>query len=676
MIINCKKVKNIRNKNYTHLTSLETNNFQKAWAGHKATQKLIATSFGIIVTSLSSVIPVVSGQLFAYLIVWFGLEKNYSFIFIVVSILVYFLALVLLISLGFEVRAVSLIIMLILTSVISTLTQTDAKPGGVILFLILSIVLAWLGATLTALCLNFTYVCSKILGEFLAILGSGLITVVSIALIITTQEPKPGEGIISIIAALSVILTGAIIARQAVRGSPKFAWITEKAIFWAATGGTSFYGVDLTDACFDGADLPHTDFRKANLTRASFEEATGLDLARLQGTILEQPKVRKLLINKRGCNEDYTASNFNGANLRRADLTGANLKEVNALDADFSGAILTDACIQGWNINKNTRFTNVVCERIYLKCARKGNIITLSEPKPDSGIFKPGEFEKWISEIHETIDLIFREGLNWRAFIFSLAQTAIDHEGLDLSRYTISRKDEGIVFAEIGTFPGADKKAIHEAFTSCYESAVKAIEEKYQLVLQAKEGELERLREFIESKHQIIRELMSIAVGTGRKVLIQGEGHRVYMLNQAGEIMETKNEGFSVGGNISIGGDNMSLTGANLSLGELSGQVTNTIQQLQGVNAAGGNDLVKILTALQESIQGDSALSDNQKKDALEAVETIAEEAKKPPEDRVIKLCSMAVNALKGVASAVTDASKLAEVLKTYLPTLTGILGI
>jgi CRISPR/Cas system CSM-associated protein Csm2 small subunit len=79
---------------------------------------------------------------------------------------------------------------------------------------------------------------------------------------------------------------------------------------------------------------------------------------------------------------------------------------------------------------------------------------------------------------------------------------------------------------------------------------------------------------------------------------------------------------------------------------------------------------------LQIAIQGDAALSESQKKEALEAVETIAEEGKKPPEERTIKYCSMAVNALKGVGGAVSDASKLAEVLKTCLPTLTGLLGI
>ncbi len=143
---------------------------------------------------------------------------------------------------------------------------------------------------------------------------------------------------------------------------------------------------------------------------------------------------------------------------------------------------------------------------------------------------------------------------------------------------------------------------------------------------------------------------------------------------------ETKVSGDLSGGDkgdkITIGGDNMTLTGSSITLGDLNGQVNNTIQQLKDVNADGSDNLAKILTTLQIAIQGDAALSESQKKEALEAVETIAEEGKKPSDERTIKYCSMAVNALKGVAGAVSDASKLAEVLKTCLPTLTGLLDI
>ncbi|NJK52166.1 MAG: hypothetical protein HC936_03875 [Leptolyngbyaceae cyanobacterium SU_3_3] len=60
----------------------------------------------------------------------------------------------------------------------------------------------------------------------------------------------------------------------------------------------------------------------------------------------------------------------------------------------------------------------------------------------------------------------------------------------------------------------------------------------------------------------------------------------------------------------------------------------------------------------------------------MEAVATLAEEAQKKPENRAAKLCTMAMNALKGATTSLSDVSKLAEILKTTLPLLKGLLGI
>lgn len=192
---------------------------------------------------------------------------------------------------------------------------------------------------------------------------------------------------------------------------------------------------------------------------------------------------------------------------------------------------------------------------------------------------------------------------------------------------------------------------------------------------------LERLRTFYDSQQNFIQGLITGIAETKGKVLIQGEGNRVYMMNQAGDIMESKNQNISAGndvdmsrGNrITVGGD---VTNSNQTLADANSQVSNSIQQLSDVKTDSSDELAKILTILQKSIADDAALSDSQKQEALEAVETIAEEGKKPQEKRTPKFCKMALNALSGVTSAVTDASKLTEALKTYLPTLTKILGM
>lgn len=519
----------------------------------------------------------------------------------------------------------------------------------------------------------------KRLGQYLILIVSGLMLAIFTMLAMNSPPPSTHtEGMINFITGLAIIIAGAIIAQKAIRGSPKFAWIMEKAVFWAATGGISFYGADLTDISLDNIDLSHTDLRKANLTRTSFKGVTGLELARLQGTILEDPRVRKLLISNNGRSEDFTEANLQGANLQGADLREAILVKAQVLDADFSRALLTDACIQDWNINKNTCFQDVDCKRVYLKCSLHGNFL---EPKPDSGEFQPGEFEKWITDVRDTIDLIFQNGLNWRAFAFSLTQTAINNEGLGLSVRSIENKGDGVVVAKVGVSLETNKTAIHEEISNHYHQAVSTIEAKYELVLQAKEGEIQRLQTFYDSQQKFIQGLITGIAETKREVMIKGEGNRIYMMNQAGDIMESNNQNINAGGNvdmssgnkITVGGD---VTNSNLTLADANSQVSNSIQQLRDISTDTSDELAKILTTLQKSINDEPALSENQKKEALEAVETIAEEGKKPSGERVNKLCSMALNALKGIASAVTDASKLAEVFKTYLPTLTSMLGI
>ncbi|MBD2518486.1 pentapeptide repeat-containing protein [Nostoc sp. FACHB-973] len=672
-------MKNIHGKNICGISfcgeNLNKSNFTEARAGLKLITRFWLGLFGVTSASLSSITAIFSGALIA---LDYTSLKAYNFGLSEISFLIYVASITPIIIRGFEVFSISIIVSLIVINTFITLVF-DQNSGmlSLILLLSLSIAFAWLGIIITAFSLAFTTVIGGVLCEFSALVGASFI-----ATFVTVFNIELQYKYMTLIAVSIVIFASVIIARQSIKGSPNFAWIREKSVFWAAIGGTSFYKADLTDACFDGAHLPYTDFRKANLTRTSFKGVTGLEFSRLEGTILENLKVRKLLVTKRGNNEDYTGAKFNGANLTNADLTGATLSGINALDVDFSEATLSGACIQEWNINKNTRFTGVKCSHVYLKCIKQGDRIILSEGKPDSGEFQDGEFEKWISELQKTIDLIFKEGLNWRAFMFSLAQTAINHEGLDLSRYSITR-DQNLVFAKIGLFAGADHRAIHEEFTSCYENAVKLIDSNYQLILQAKDEELERLRELFTSNYQIVRELASVVAGTGRQVLIQGTGNRIYMLNQAGDIMESKNEGINIGGNvggnldtgdkISTGGD-MNLTGSSLT-GNLN-NVTNTNQQLSNVKTDSTDDLAKILSILQKSIGDDAALSESQKKEALEAVEIIAEEGKKPQGERALKFCSMAVNALKGLTSTVSDASKLAEVLKTHLPALTSILGL
>ena len=334
--------------------------------------------------------------------------------------------------------------------------------------------------------------------------------------------------------------------------------------------------------------------------------------------------------------------------MRGANLRGTVLVRAQLLGADLTSACLTDACIQDWNINAKTCLTEVRCERVYIKQSPQGRFL---EPKPDSGTFRPGEFEKWLGDIQDTIDLIFRNGLNWRAFAFSLTQTALNHEALGLTVRSLENKSDGVVVARLGIAAEANKAEIHQEIMSLYPEAVRAIEARYELALKAQEEEVhrtnQRFKEFYESQQQFIQGMIGSIAETKGKVVIQGKGNRVYMVDQAGSIMENQNVNaggdvdLSSGSRINIGGN---VVGSNVTLADRNSQVTNSIQQLRDVNVSDSEELAKILETLQTAISSDTILSEDQKKDALDAVETLAEEGKKPPEQRTAKFCSMAIN--------------------------------
>lgn len=138
--------------------------------------------------------------------------------------------------------------------------------------------------------------------------------------------------------AAAVVLLSSYIAWRALAGDEKFAFVRTIAIAFAATGGTSFRGADLTDANFTQATLKSTDFRGANVTRTCWFQTKKLDLARIGKNYLNNPHVRKLVITGDGQNKE-----FEGQDLRRLNLSKANLANASLLGSDFYQTNLQEA---------------------------------------------------------------------------------------------------------------------------------------------------------------------------------------------------------------------------------------------------------------------------------------------------------------------------------------------
>jgi uncharacterized protein YjbI with pentapeptide repeats len=125
------------------------------------------------------------------------------------------------------------------------------------------------------------------------------------------------------------------------KGDEKQALIRNIAVAFAATGGTSFRGANLTDADFTGATLKNTDLRKSILIRTCWRNTKKLDLIRPGNTYLQNTQVRQLLLTGQGQDKSFDdlklrGINLQGANLQDASFIAADLSEANLQDADLS----------------------------------------------------------------------------------------------------------------------------------------------------------------------------------------------------------------------------------------------------------------------------------------------------------------------------------------------------
>lgn len=271
---------------------------------------------------------------------------------------------------------------------------------------------------------------------------------------------------------------------------------------FTAKGATSFLGADLTEANFIGAKLKSTDFREANLTRVCWFRARMLNRVYPGNSYLKDAQLSQWLIGK-GTDNNFDGKNLRGVNLQEANLTDASfmrtdLSEANLQNADLSrakllktrlsGTDLTGACIEDWVINSQTILNNVICDYIYLKKGQQER-----RPSDPNRNFKPGEFAKLIQKSVETVDLIFKKGVDWKAVAFSLKSTQVLNENTPLAIQSIENKGDGVVLIKVNVPQNADKGKIEGDFWQGYEFANKTLKEQYKARLLDKDKYINQL---------------------------------------------------------------------------------------------------------------------------------------------------------------------------------------
>ena len=313
------------------------------------------------------------------------------------------------------------------------------------------------------------------------------------------------------------------VAWRALKGDDKFFVVRVFALAVGAVGGTSFAGADLTGAYFAQATLKNTNFadsrqRSTVLTKVRWKDAKKLDRARVGSSILQNPSVRDLVLTLNGADQNFAETNLRGANLAganlvranftgailseavlaEADLQGADFTEASCIGTDFSRAHLTGATLEAWNIESSTCLEGVHCDYVYL-------LRDQQERRPSSGSFGPGEFTKLFQEVLDTIDLIFRDGVDWKAFIQTLNQVQVEHGDAQLAIQAIENKGDGVVIVKLQAAPNTDKEALHRSFMQGYQKALKAAEQKYKAQLHAKDREIQIYHQQSASLYEIVK---------------------------------------------------------------------------------------------------------------------------------------------------------------------------
>ncbi|MEG4347234.1 hypothetical protein QUB70_28725 [Microcoleus sp. A003_D6] len=197
-----------------------------------------------------------------------------------------------------------------------------------------------------------------------------------------------------------------------------------------------------------------------------------------------------------------------------------------------------------------------------------------------------------------------------------------------------------------------------------YEQIIKNLEAKHKSELQAKDREIQ----FYRQKSLELNELLK---------LLANRPVNVKITNEAKSTSESKamSDQIDQSRKIEITGGTVTASGAGaLSLGDISGTVANTINQLSDSAKPDEPGIKELLTELQTAIEAETDLSDEDKAEALEQVKTLAEVGKNPQESTMQKTGKTAMKILKGTIAGLPSAATLVEACSKLLPAIASLL--
>jgi hypothetical protein len=195
----------------------------------------------------------------------------------------------------------------------------------------------------------------------------------------------------------------------------------------------------------------------------------------------------------------------------------------------------------------------VICDYIYYELSERG---TYQErrPRDPNKIFNPGNFQRLIETARETVDLIFSDGIDWKAFLESFHGLQIESENGELSIAGILKKRDGTFVIQIDAPQDTDKAELENRFYQVYEQKLALIEQNYQAQLANKEQEItNRDRELLQLYREKSTDMTEIAkLLANRPMTIEAKAVSYGEIKQAGNFGVGVNQGEIQGNAVGI----------------------------------------------------------------------------------------------------------------------------
>jgi uncharacterized protein YjbI with pentapeptide repeats len=500
--------------------------------------------------------------------------------------------------------------------------------------------------------------------------------------------------------ALVMIWLATYTGRLAWQGSKRYALIRRVAIA-ISTQGTTFRGAKLIDANFTGATLKNTDFRDAKLTRTCWLKSRQLEQGRLEGTYLDNPTIRQLVVTKDGREQHFDYCNLRGINLQDADLTDvslicSDLSESTLQNADLSRAklvqsqlyqanlthaCLTGAYIQDWGISTDTQLEGVKCEYIHMRLPTKDDPDPCRKPDNRKENFKDGDFSDFMAPILKTLGLYHQQNVDPREIAHTFKTLDLYHyQGIDPAASAIALKQLSEHYPEAGlevvALEGRGREKIRlqavvtdtvdrSQLSARYFATYDAIKELPYRDLQTLLTEIAQKDERIQSLEQLV------------KTAIESDKFYVETYYNLGDKVAEKSsiniENSTVSGLVQ--GDVSNASGV-LNLGTISGDLINEIAKLSDPDQPNQPGLKELLTQLQAAIESEDQLSQEDKVEALEQLKILAKAGQETQDEPLTKMANTALKVLKGTIAGLPTTVNLVEACGKLLPSITKLLGL